>query len=79
MKRIVYCVFSLAVVLWISISPRACSQQVSDKAPRLKLYVGEIIGEKDVVKSVRDHLVDSPLISSETFVESPDPCVGNIA
>jgi hypothetical protein len=57
MKRLFFGTACLSLVLL----PGSCnlvSQQALREDSRLKLYVGEIKGDEDIVKSVRDHLVD---------------------
>lgn len=56
MKRTFFFICCLSAVFLSAISPALYSQQASDR--RLKVYVGEIKGEEDIVKPVRDRLVD---------------------
>ena len=58
MKRTSFFICCLSAVLLSAISPALYSQQASDSDRRLKVYVGEIKGEEDIVKPVRDRLVD---------------------
>lgn len=56
MKRNVFGIFCFSAVLLLSVSCDVYSQHETTR--RLKLYVGEIKGDEDIVKSVRDRLVD---------------------
>jgi len=82
MKRILFGLFCSSAVLLLSLPPYACSQQAARESPRLKLYVGEIKGDEDLVKSVRAHLVDElakrrvALSPSESESDATLSCIG---
>jgi len=58
MKRFRLGLFCFVLVLSLSFPFGSCSQQLPAESPLLKLYVGEVKGDEDLVKSVRAQLVD---------------------
>ena len=82
MKRIVFALFGSVVVFLLCLPTEACSQQVPSESSRLKLYVGEVKGDEDLVKSVRSQLVDQlaergvALVASEEEADATLMCVG---
>lgn len=82
MKRILFGLFCCVLVLSPGLPSEACSQQVSSESPRLKLHVGEVNGDEDLVKSVRSQLVDElskrgvALVASEEEADATLRAVG---
>jgi hypothetical protein len=58
MKRVLFGLSCSVVVILAGLPPASRSQQIVPESPRLKLYVGEVKGDKDLVTSIRSRLVD---------------------
>jgi hypothetical protein len=71
MKPIPLAMFWFFIVLSPGLPITASSQAAPNDTPRLRLYVGEIKGDEDLIKSIRDHLVDE--LGKHGVALSPSP------
>ncbi len=58
MKPFVFAVFYSSVAFLLSFPSGSYAQLAPSESSRMKLYVGEFKGDEDLVKSIREHLVD---------------------
>jgi hypothetical protein len=79
MRRVAFGLFCSVVVLSLSLTSEACAQQMHSESPRLKLYVGEIKGDEDLVKSVRAQLVDELTKRGVALVASEEEADATLA
>lgn len=70
MKRILFGLFCTVVVVSVALPAGACSQETPPKSSALTLYVGEVKGEEDLVRSVRAQLVDELVMRGIALVAS---------